>query len=149
MSSENLSYRAFAFKYSTYISFPFLSKLLRRNTQGEFTKDVNLRCEKLAALLKAMGVDQTGISHLIVCRLESDKRTGPYKHSSAFSETLKNLTGERINSSYLKIFEGLENLLTTRRQKVIDELKTQLSIEIGRTTSPLKSQKLKNILEAL
>lgn len=149
LTENRLSYRGFAAKYGCYISFPFLSKLLRRDSAGQFSRDVNLRCERLAALLKAMGVAQKDISHLILCRLENDKRTGGYKHSTAFSETLKSLQGSKVNSSYLKIFEGLENLLTPRRQKVIEELKAQLSIEVERTNSPLKIQKLRHILEAL
>lgn len=147
---HKLSYRSFSAKFSSYISFPFLSKLLRRNSEGQFTRDVSLRAEKLAALLRAMGLGQTEISHLVLCRLEGDKWAGSYKYSSAFSETLKSLNTAGKNSSpSAKIVEALESLIISRRQKVIEELKAQLEIEISRASSALKVQKLKNLMEEL
>lgn len=149
ISANDLSYRSFAGRYSAYLSFPFLSKLLRHNSDGEFTRDVNISCEKLAALLTAMGLNAHEIAHLILVRLEGDQRRGSYKHSSAFSNVLKSFRSDKINQSYLNLFESLESLLTTRKQKVINELKTQLTIECERTSSQLKIQKLRKLLGVL
>jgi hypothetical protein len=151
LRAEGLSYRAFAARYGTYVSFPFLSKLLRRDANGGFKREVNMRPERLAALLKILGLSQSEISHLMLVRLEEDQKSGTYRHAAAFSQTLRTWQRGRPGNSaqQLNVYTALECLLPSRRQKVISELRFQLEIEYARTTSPLQAQKLKQLLEVL
>jgi transcriptional regulator with XRE-family HTH domain len=149
LESHQFTYRAFAKKYGNYISFPLLAKILRKTSSGEFSEESNIRLEKLAALLTALGVDRKGVTHLILSQIERDSQPGSYKHSSALSEILKSLRSESINNSYMKYFEALDCLLPNRRNSVINELREQLAIEIERSGSLLKTRKMKLLLEAL
>lgn len=149
MAAEGLSYRAFAHRYSSYVSFPFLSKLLRRNGAGQFVREVNTRPEKLAALLKAMGLDPKEISHLTLCRLNSDQVQGHYRHSATFSQVLSSLKAQEApgTASEQRWVEAMQALPATRRDKVIEVLRHQLEIEMTRSTSAIRAQRLRGILD--
>lgn len=149
MAAERLSYRAFALKHSAYVSFPFLSKLLRRNPAGQFVREVNTRPEKLAALLKAMGLDPKQISHLILCRLNTDQVQGQYRHSATFSQVLNSFIAPEGGMGGIseKWLEALQALSATRREKVIEELRHQLEIEMARSPSAVRAQRLRGLLE--
>jgi hypothetical protein len=150
ISNHDLSYRTFAKRHSSYVSFPFLSKLLRKNPTGDFVCEVNIKPEKLAALLKAMGLSSPEISHLILVRLKNDQSVGQYRHSSTFGNFLQTLKqGDALDNSITKLeslfLTCLKALHGTRRQKVIEELVQQLEIEMTRSTSSLQTQNLKNL----
>ena len=150
MAAKGLSYRAFALRYGTYISFPFLSKLVRRNPASQFVREVNARPEKLAALFKAMGLEAREISHLILCRLNSDQAPGHYRHAATFSQVLGTLmaqeSGPAVGEKWL---EGMLALPTPRREKVIEVLRHQLEIEAARSPSAVRAQRLRGILEGV
>jgi hypothetical protein len=152
LKSQGYSYRAFSRRFSAYVSFPYLSKLLRQNARHEFIAEMSMRPERLSALLKAIGLNQEEITHLILCRLDSDQSSGRYRHSSTFSQVLDSLHGDKVSRQKKKtlIDAALEQALSAlqphRRSKVIMELKHQLEIELSRSNSVVKSHKLKQLL---
>lgn len=155
---RGMSYRSFASTYQAYVSFPFVSKLLRRNSAGQFVCEVNLKPEKLAALLKAMGLNPAEISHLILVRLKNDLSQGQYKHSATLSHVLQGLqmveageprAGSPEHKTEFQFLSGLKALHPSRREKVTEELRQQLEIEMARSSSPLKVQNLHALLRGL
>lgn len=170
LSYHGYTYRSFAVKYGAYLSFPMLSKVLRRDGRGNFIKEVSIKPERLAALLRAMDLPMKSVAHLILCRLENDQQVGRYRYSSVFNQILKDFRISALSSkgqpkgSGLDVenkksdakrsiednfLKALEYLHPTRREKVLDELKLQLVIEAERSTSGLKTQRTHALLKQL
>lgn len=142
--TKELSYRAFATRYSAYVSFPLLSKLLRTTTDGRFRAELAMRPERLAALLKAMGLKEDEVSHLVLCRLRNDSAPGRYRHASTFQNVLENwgADGKAEARDGSGVLAALAALAPQRLKKVLNEINHQLEVEIARCDSDLRMQKL-------
>lgn len=148
LASEKMSYRGFAQRYQAYVSFPLLSKLLRTTNDGRFRAELNLRPERLAALLKAMGLNETEVRHLVLCRLRNDSAPGRYRHASAFQNVLTGL-GQGLADARIGdgsgILAALGALAPARLKKVLNEINHQLEVEMTRSESDLKIQTLRGL----
>ncbi len=168
LKNRGFSYRAFAERYSSFVSIIALAKLLSKGrTGGEPKGNYKMAPETLARLGKAMGMPSEELRQLILLRLENDAETLPGQHGSVYKRELRHLLEEnRVqvaevegehsaevlrggSESSLLLYEFFELLPSRNRARALEEIIMQGRIYASRQSGKPGVGKLQSLLERL
>lgn len=135
MRERGLSYRAMAKAAGGSISHVYLAKLLHKTPRGEFSRQVHLKADRLQKILGHLGLSDEEIRHLIKTRLLEEAPAG--------------FRPSEIDTRAVDLHEAFECLGRVRQRQLLREFNHLLRVELARTDSLAKSQRIRDTLRKL
>jgi hypothetical protein len=140
LKANGFSYRSFAAKYASIVSFITLAQTLSKGRAGTKNRPMrNLSPETVARLGRVFRLSDKEISYLVLLKLENDAEALPGQYGGAYVENLRAQIRERkeqamrgesaaadappnFSKSALAVAELFEQLPAGRREKLLEEL---------------------------
>ncbi|MCO5143146.1 MAG: hypothetical protein M9962_08665 [Oligoflexia bacterium] len=139
LKANGFSYRSFAAKYGSIVSFITLAQTLSKGKAGTKNRPMrNLSPEIVARLGRVFRLSEDEISYLVLLKLENDAQTLPGQYGGAYVENLRAQIRERkeravraesivdsavhnFSKTTLALAELFEQLPEGRREKLLEE----------------------------
>ncbi len=122
ISLNEISRADFCTKFHAYCNYGSLGPVLSKSPDGSFRDTRGINNVKLAALLKAMGVERNDITKIIVHKMTFESDILPVKHGSEFKKIMSELTENTSSSSKSDTFSSIIDLLDPRAKKKVTEM---------------------------
>lgn len=94
---NDFTYRTFAERYKTFVSFIALAKLLAQGKEGKDRSHYKMSPEIIARLGKIMRLSDDELKHLILLRLENDSENLSGQYGTIYRQIMRRFINEHKN----------------------------------------------------